>query len=110
MSAEDVIVRAVERLAVSPGDTIVLRVPRILRAEDCSRLAGCLQTFAPPGVNVLVLDGGMEIAVVEDASSPLSRIRAAMLRYEQALDQRQHGGVAAGRAIDDISAILAESA
>lgn len=155
MSAAELMIEAVSRLAVSAGDTVVLRADRALHAEQVAHIRSIVRATLPAGVNCLVLDGGLRVGVLASMGRPaadgqplveerlreiagrhdaecmhcdleleaaaelerlrraeatsalqLADVREALRQYHESLRRREHGGVAAGRAIDAIAQIL----
>jgi hypothetical protein len=54
----------IQVLRASPGDLVVLRHPDHLRHEIVDRLREGFKDLLPPGVQVVVLEGGLSIEAV----------------------------------------------
>lgn len=80
-------------LQVRPGDTLVVTTDRNLHNEQRARLAEHVKARVPEGVNVMVLDGGLQLQVVrtqgkaEDHASQLAELRKIDASL-QAIEQR----------------------
>lgn len=59
---------AIAKLDVAPGDTVGVRTDRILLPEDIDCLRTTMRSALPPGVNVVILDGGFTLEVLKAAA------------------------------------------
>lgn len=64
MSLDDLEIKELIRVALKPGDTLVLMVEKVLTPGQRDALRDALDTLFPNN-KCLCLDGGMKLAVIE---------------------------------------------
>lgn len=69
VSGELVTFEHVQVLRLEPGDTLVLKTPRALTADQADRVRQQLEDRFP-GYPALVISGDMDLSVVEQAADP----------------------------------------
>lgn len=62
-----------QRLALRPGDRLVIRVADRLSRADASALMSAVRAWAGPDVPILILHNGTVLDVVSDLPAEISR-------------------------------------
>lgn len=57
-------VESIARLDVKPGETLVVKIPESLTAQQVGVVAEAVRDQLPDGVKVLVLGGSVELEVI----------------------------------------------
>lgn len=75
MSNDDLEFR-ISKIKLEPGDILVLKTPRPITGDMAARLRDIFERLSP-GFKTLILDQGMELAVVNEADlAKLARVPA----------------------------------
>jgi hypothetical protein len=64
-AAELLDVAEAERLALGPGDIVVVKCPQVLADWEAEELGSRIRTVIPAEVRLIVLDGGLDITVIK---------------------------------------------
>lgn len=96
MSDLALIIDSISRLDVRPGDTLVLRVNRVLSKDLCTQLRDFMRQEVPASVKVLVLPSDVRLEVQPAATSDLQTGDGKTLIVEQPSGMEQAMAEATG--------------
>jgi hypothetical protein len=64
-AAELLDVAEVERLALGPGDMVVIKCPMYLNDDEFEEMGNRFKAAFPDGTKFVILEGGVDIAVIK---------------------------------------------